>query len=74
MTFAEMLRVLENFGPITGGDPSDWAQDMINGVEFKRKGIKDNHVMQDGDVVPEKRLRRTAKEMFVGKKSRKLSK
>ena len=65
--------MLENFGPITGGSPTDWAQDMINGVEFKRKGIRDKHVMQDGDVLPEKKLRRSAREMYVGK-SRKLAK
>lgn len=65
MTFADMLRLLEDYGPVTDGDPRGWAKDRINGDEFARKGIKDKHVSQD-NVMPEKKLRKSAKDLYCG--------
>lgn len=70
MTFAEMLRIMEDHGPLTDGQPSDWSQERKNGIEFFRKGIRSSYSTQDGTIVPEKKLRRTAKDLYLGKSSK----
>jgi hypothetical protein len=72
MTFSEMLRLLEDFGPISGGSPTSWPQDYINGPEFANRGIRDKHSSQDRQVKPQ-RTKKSAEEMYYGK-SRKSSK
>lgn len=57
MTFSEMLSLIEDYGPLTDGDPRDWGNDRKNGIEFLRKGIRDKHSVQDGIVVPEKKIK-----------------
>jgi len=67
MTFSKILKVLEDYGPLTGNDLGTWPQDYINNGAFEGK-IRDKHTSTA--PVKIKRPRKTAKDLYGSQPSK----